>query len=74
MTKAKLTKKYIDNLPITGQRVDYYDTECKGLMLRLNISGDKYYAIRYRNSKAKYVRYTIGRHGTVTLIQARKEA
>lgn len=74
MPKVKLTKKYIDNLPKTEKRTDYYDTECKGLMLRVNASGDKYYAIRYRNSIGKYVRYTIGKHGAITLIQAKKEA
>ena len=74
MPKVKLTKKYIDRLPSISKRVDYYDTECKGLMLRLNVSGDKYYAIRYRNQIGKYMRYTIGKHGAITLIQARKEA
>ena len=69
-----LTKKYIDNSPKTEKRTDYYNTECKELMLRLNASEDKYYAIRYRNTIGKYVRYTIGKRGAITLLQARKEA
>ncbi|MBK2126106.1 site-specific integrase [Fangia hongkongensis] len=74
MPKLKFTKTFIDGLEPPEKRIDYTDSDCKGLMLRVNTSGDKYYAIRYRNNQGKYVRYTIGRHGSITLVQARNEA
>jgi len=71
--KAKLTKTFINNIK-TKSRIDYFDTEMKGFILRNNVSGRKFYSIRYRNNMNKYVRYTIGEHGKITLMQAREEA
>ncbi|WP_192483633.1 MULTISPECIES: tyrosine-type recombinase/integrase [Cysteiniphilum] len=74
MPKLKFTKSTIDNLKAQNVRVDYSDTETKGLILRVNVSNEKFYSLRYLNSEKKYMRYTIGRHGSITLQQARQEA
>ena len=74
MATIKLTATFIEKLEPPKQRVEYYDTDCKGMILRVNTSGDKYYALRYRNKSSKYIRYTIGKHGILSLTQARKEA
>ncbi len=74
MPKIKFTKTAIDNLTPQSVRIDYFDTETKGLILRVNISGEKFYSLRYLNSQKKYKRYTIGRHGSITLQQAKQEA
>ena len=74
MPTIKLTATFIEKLEPPKQRVEYYDTDCKGLIMRVNTSGDKYYALRYRNKASRYIRYTIGKHGILSLTQARKEA
>jgi len=56
MATIKLTATFIEKLPPSKQRLEYYDTDCRGLILRVNASGDKYYALRYRNKVNKYIR------------------
>ena len=71
MPTLKLSKSFIANLKITANRVDYFDKEVKGLLLRCYPSGTKTYQIYYRNKKNQQKRFTIAKHPAVTLTQAR---
>ncbi len=74
MPKLKLTKTFIDTLAIPDKTIDYFDTEVKGLLLRVYHSGGKTYQIYYRNTTGEQKRYTLAKHGQLTLTQARELA
>jgi integrase len=54
MPRQKLTQKFIDAVTTpSGQRkIDYFDTDCKGLMLEVRLSGRTFY-LRYQNERGK---------------------
>ncbi|MCF6775268.1 site-specific integrase [Thiotrichales bacterium 19X7-9] len=74
MPKIKLTKTSISAIQSTNSIVDYFDTEVKGLVLRVFPSGAKTFTVIYRNNEKKLKRYTIGRYPTLPLAMAKKEA
>ncbi|MCF6776739.1 site-specific integrase [Thiotrichales bacterium 19X7-9] len=74
MPTIKFTKLAIDAITASTKRVDYFDTDVKGLSLRVSPSGSKTYSIIYRNAQGIKKRYTIGKHGAITMNQAKKEA
>lgn len=70
-TKLKFTNSLITSLKPEKGRYDVYDTEVSGLHLRVTPAGVKTYSVRYRNLEGNRPRYTIGKHGSITLKQAR---
>ncbi|MCF6777887.1 Arm DNA-binding domain-containing protein [Thiotrichales bacterium 19X7-9] len=74
MPKIKLTKTSISELKADSNIIDYFDTEVKGLVLRLFPSGTKVFSIIYRNNENKLRRYTIGKYPSIPLLQAKREA
>ncbi|WP_187985976.1 site-specific integrase [Francisella marina] len=69
----KLTKSSIANITPADKTIDYYDSEVKGLILRVSKTGVMSFRLRYTlNKKTKL--YTIGQLGAITLLQAKTEA
>lgn len=71
--KQKLTKSLIDNLKPTERTYKVWDTEVKGLFVRVSPIGTKTFAIFYRHT-GKGRDFNIGRYGVITLHQARNHA
>src|SRR5262245_20301573 len=73
----KLTKHLIDAI-VPGNKDQFlWDSSPLGFGVRVRPTGAKTFIYSYRpggGRSARKVRYTIGRYGTVTLEQARKEA
>ncbi len=73
--RHKLIKNYVDSLPFakkTGQQAFYYDTHLKGFGLRVGFASKAY--IAETKIGRKTVRVTLGKHGALTVEQARKLA
>jgi integrase len=74
---AKLTKRVVDAAKADGNAHFIWDHEIKGFGLRVAPGGAKSYVLNFRNGrgrKAPQHRITIGKHGTWTPEQARREA
>jgi len=73
MPKCKLTKKYVDGLPLAekGQQL-HWDTEIKGFGVCVGKQSKSYMV--QRDVKGRGVRCTIGKHGVYSVEQARKQA
>lgn len=79
MPKMKFTKSALDKIPFeaSGQK-DYFDTESKGLGLRVGTSSKTFFVkvdVPDTASKSgrRSVKKTLGRFGEITLEQARRE-
>jgi integrase len=74
--RAKITKRFVDDLPPADKVVVVFDTELAGFVLKVTPAGSKTYQLRYRmggrNTPLKT--FTIGKHGPLTPDQARKIA
>ena len=70
---AHLTKRVIDSLTATAVDQFYFDDEVKGFAVRVMVSGTMTYLVQYR-AKGRTRRVKIGRVGTLTVDEARKEA
>ncbi len=73
--RINLSKKAISDLPNApaGQRAEYYDTQVRGLMVRVTDKGHKaYYARRKQGGKSQ--RLLIGEFPGTSLEEARKKA
>lgn len=72
--KTKLTKTFVDSLPMSpNKQVFYRDSELVGFALR--VTSSKVYIVERRlGSGTSSVRVTIGKHGDITLAQAREKA
>jgi integrase len=74
MPKRSLSELFIKSAkPENGQRTDIFDTECKGLVLRLGASGSKAWHVFYRLND-KLHRPVIGHPPAMSLSEARKVA
>lgn len=73
MVIKKLTKTVVDNLqnPESGQ-LFYREEALKGFAVRVGKTTKAYFVEKWIDGKA--VRVTIGNHGQITAVQARKEA
>ena len=73
MPQAKLTKRFIENIPLSpkGQKL-YTDTDLPGFGLIVGTGKKTYFA--QRQIKGRTVRVTIGMHGVFTPDQARTDA
>ena len=76
-TQVKITKKTVDAAQPREKLYRIWDTELKGLGLRITPAGAKSYIIRYRpggGRAAEVKEYTIGKHGPITPEIARRSA
>ncbi len=72
----RFNKKTIESLepaPI-GKRMEYRDTEARGLCLRINEKGLITFSVHKRVKHGRVQRITIGRYPSITIEQARKKA
>src|SRR5688572_11818012 len=70
----KLTKKLIDDARASDGDIVLWDGTLPGFGVRVKASGSKAFIIQYRTKARRSRRYTIGRYGSLTLDQARREA
>ena len=71
--KAKLTTRSVATLKPEAKPYKVWDTELAGFFIKVRPSGTMTYGIWYRvNGKA--AEFTLGKHGTLTLAQARGQA
>jgi integrase len=71
--KAKLTVKLIENLAPAPRLYKVWDTEVSGFFIKIRPSGVMTYGLYYRIG-GKAAEFTIGKHGALTLFQARDVA
>lgn len=70
----KLTKRSVDAANASKDDVFLWDEEIPGFGVRVKASGAKSYLIQYRNRVGRSRRLTIGRHGVLTVEEARRAA
>jgi integrase len=73
--RIKLTKRVVDAVtpPVSGE-VNLWDSEVPGFSLRVRATGSRVYVAVYRNEEHRKRRVTLGRHGRLTVEQARELA
>lgn len=73
---AKLTKRTVDALSVTGKDYFVWDDEIPGFGLRVFPSGRKSYAVQYKvgGRGGETRRKSLGLHGVLTAEEARLEA
>ena len=72
---AKLTKRVVDGLkPRTATEAFVWDSEVKGLGIRIKPSGTRSYLIQYRNQARRTRRMVLGHCGVLSLEEARSLA
>ena len=67
----RLTKKFIDGLKPKSHEVFVWDSEIRGLGVRLKPSGTKTFFVQYRNKSNRTRRLVIGQFGILTVELAR---
>ena len=67
----RFTKKFIDGLKPKSLEVFVWDSEIRGLGVRLKPSGTKTFFIQYRNKSNRTRRLVIGQFGILTVELAR---
>lgn len=72
----RLTKRAVDQAaaPETGSQAFVWDSEVRGFGLRITPAGTKSYIFQYRTASYGGRRKTIGKHGAITVDQAREIA
>jgi hypothetical protein len=75
MPTTKLTIRTVDALdPPAENQVVYWDSEIRGLGVRILPSGLKTFILQYRNAEGIKRRTNLGRYGVMTVEQARNLA
>lgn len=76
MSKAKISKKVVDELPVTGKTYFCWDTQLSNFGVRVTANGSKAFVYRYRlgGRSTPDQRTTIGKCTTLTPDAARKIA
>lgn len=69
--RQKLTTRLAKALEPAHSPYEVVDTELKGFLLRIQPSGVMSYYYRYRDSSGAQKRSLIGKHGSITVAQAR---
>jgi len=70
----KLTKQLVDSTNICEKDYILWDSQLPGFGLRVFSSGTKSYIIQYRNAAGRNRRMSLGKHGVLTVEEARKLA
>lgn len=70
----KLTKRFVEAIPIGDRDVIAWDSEIRGFGVRVWPSGKRTYFVKYRTQEGRQRKPTIGVHGVVTAEQARDVA
>jgi integrase len=70
---SKLTKRTVEALPVKAESYFVWDDQVKGFGVRVMPTGTRTYQVQYRKG-GRTRRSSIGRHGTVTVDQARQRA
>lgn len=72
---SRLTKRIVDAAKPNAQRdVFFWDSELRGLGLRVKPNGKRSFFIQYRNRNGRSRRFTIGQYGRLTPDEARRKA
>ena len=71
---AKLTVGLITKTQATDREVFLWDTQIRGLGIRMLPSGRKSFVLQYRNNERRTRRIVLGRFGELTLEEARQKA
>lgn len=71
---AKLTKRMIDSIAPGPESLKVWDDELSGFGVRVQPSGVKTYILNYRTKAGRQRQSTIGRHGALTVAEARSRA
>lgn len=76
MSKFNLTKAIVtqSTCPDGQAKADFFDTECKGLMLEVRPTGRKTFYLRYTDQRGRQRQYRIGLASDLSLELVRKEA
>ena len=76
MPRAKLTRSFIAaaGCPTGRPKVDFFDTNQRGLMLEVRASGGKTFYQRYTDDHGRERQFKIGPADVITLDQARRQA
>lgn len=76
MAKLKLTQSRVNEAtcPSDKKRADWFDTDCKGLVLEARITGGKTFHLRYQDSRGRTRQMSLADANDVTLSQARSLA
>jgi len=72
--KGKITNRLVGSLRSEEKPFEVFDVDIKGFLLRVEPTGIMTYYLAYKNAAGKRRRYRLGRHGTLTVAQARKDA
>ena len=76
MARLKLTQSRVNEAtcPSDKKRADWFDTDCKGLVLEARITGGKTFHLRYQDSRGRTRQLSLADANDVTLSQARSLA
>jgi integrase len=76
MAVSKLTKRFVERVPISDRAAFFWDAELKRFGVKVSPTGTKSYLVQYRmgGRGATTKRYTIGKHGPWNVASAREEA
>ena len=72
--QAKLTKRTVEDAEPAAQAYVIWDTVVRGFGVKVNPTGSKSYLYYYRTESGRQRKPTIGRHGALTVEQARATA
>ena len=72
--RKRLTQTLVKGLKPAASRYEVFDTEIKGMLLRVTPAGIKTYSVRYRTDDGRRNRITIGPADVLTPAQARDRA
>ena len=70
----RITKRVVEFASPADRELFIWDIELRGFGVRILPSGVRTYLVQYRMPGGKQRRMTVGRHGTLTADQARREA
>ncbi len=72
----RLTKRFADAIKpdLNGKEITYWDDKLKGFGLRIQAGGAGSWVVMYRTHEGRQRKLTLGRLGTLTPDEARKEA
>ena len=76
MAQIQLTSQFVKNAACTQgkNKVDFFDIDCKGLLLEVRASGGKTWYMRYLGERGKTHQFKLADEHDVSLPQARKLA